>query len=136
MKETKRKYHNRPREVTTKSGITIKFDSTKEAARYITLMEMLERGEIRDLKLQPTFVLVEGYTTPGGERIRPMIYKADFSYIRQAGRKDLPDWRSAVNAGGVYVVEDIKGGKATQTAEFLLKKKLFEDRYGMQLAII
>lgn len=60
-----------------RNGIT--FDSQKEAARYDQLMLRLCAGEIRDLKLQPEFTLQEAFTTPLGERVRAIKYRADFS---------------------------------------------------------
>lgn len=63
-----------------RNGIT--FDSQKEAARYDQLMLLVCAGEIRDLKLQPEFTLQEAFTTPLGERVRAIRYRADFSYER------------------------------------------------------
>lgn len=63
-----------------RNGIT--FDSQKEAARYDQLMLRLCAGEIRDLKLQPEFTLQEAFTTPLGERVRAIKYRADFAYER------------------------------------------------------
>lgn len=134
---TKRKYKNNPTEITTKAGEKIKFDSKKEQKRYTELLELLKSGEIRNLKLQPNFTLQEAYTTPGGERIRAVTYRADFSYIRtNTENKYIEDWRALVNAGGVFVVEDVKGGKATRTPEFEIKRKLFADLYGFEITII
>lgn len=62
-----------------RNGIT--FDSQKEAARYDQLMLRLCAGEIRDLKLQPEFTLQEAFTTPLGERVRAIKYRADFSHM-------------------------------------------------------
>ena len=68
-------------------------------------MLLLKSGEIFDLRLQHNVTLQEGYTTPDGERIRPIVYKAEFSYIRHERR----------------VYEDAKGYR---TAEYKLKRKL------------
>lgn len=94
------KYHNRK---ATRGGIT--FDSQKEAARYDELMLLLRAGRIERLKLQPEFTLQEAFTTPQGEKVRAVRYRADFSYIQD----------------GVEIVEDVKGCK---TKEYQLKKKL------------
>lgn len=93
----------------------IKFKSRKEAQRYDELMLMLKAGQIHELKLQPQFTLQEAYTTPEGVRVRAIRYVADFSY----------------NTGNGLVVEDVKGGKATQTRVYKLKKKLMQDRFGI-----
>ena len=106
------KYGNRK---TVRNGIT--FDSQKEAARYDQLMLLLCSGEIRGLKLQPEFTLQEAFTTPLGERVRAVKYRADFSYRRRV--KEGPDTRWEI------VVEDVKGFR---TKEYDLKKKLMEDR--------
>ena len=60
----------------------IKFDSEREAARFGELKVLRAMGKIRDLRLQANFTLVDGYTTIEGERIKPMVYRADFVYER------------------------------------------------------
>ena len=97
------------------NGIT--FDSQKEAARYDQLMLRLCAGEIRDLKLQPEFTLQEAFTTPLGERVRAIKYRADFSYRRAV--------KEGVDTRWETVVEDVKGYK---TKEYKLKKKLMAGR--------
>lgn len=117
-----RKYHNVPCEV---NGIH--FDSVKEADRYMELAPLLWAGKIRDLKLQPQYTLQESYVTPKGERIRAIRYVADFSYERPTE----PD-----STGRVYwlpVVEDVKGGNATKTKEYKIKRKLFAEKYGFEI---
>jgi hypothetical protein len=95
----------------------IKFDSKKEAIRYDELMLLQKAGQIRDLKLQPTFTLQEAFTTPGGEHIRAITYRADFSY------------EAFENVFGVNipyrVVEDCKGFR---TKEYALKAKIMADK--------
>lgn len=91
----------------------IKFDSQKEANRYLVLKSRLDNNEITDLVIHPKFVLVDGFTDNQGNRQRAITYSADFEYLRD----------------GEIVVEDVKGGKATQTAVFRIKKKLFLKRY-------
>ena len=108
---TKKKFNNVP---TKRNGI--KFDSKKEALRYDQLMVMLRAGEISDLKLQPQYTLQESYVTPEGERVRAIRYVADFSY-----------WQK-----GEFVVEDVKS-KATATAQYKLKKKLMQERFGISV---
>lgn len=103
------KYRNKK---TVVDGIT--FDSQKEAARYNELKLMLAAGEIRDLKLQPQFTLLEGFKALSGERVSPMIYKADFSYTED----------------GQFVVEDVKG---MLTDVYKIKRKMMLDRYGIKI---
>ena len=95
----------------------LKFASKAEARRYDTLMLLLKGGAISDLRLQPQYTLREAYTTPDGERIRAIRYIADFSY-----EKD-----------GKLVVEDVKGGKATQTRVYGIKKKLMREKFGITI---
>lgn len=120
--DKKAKYHNQP----TLRG-ELRFDSKKEARRYDELMLMLRAGEIRDLKLQSQFTLQESYITPEGERVRAIRYVADFSYERPTE----PD-----STGRVYwlrVVEDVKGGNATKTEKYKIKRKLFAEKYGFEI---
>lgn len=102
------KYNSRKTEV---SGIT--FDSKKEAGRYQELLLLAQAGEIKDLKLQPEFTLQEAFTTPQGERVRAVKYRADFSYSRRV--------KEGVDTRWERVVEDVKG---VRTKEYQLKRKL------------
>lgn len=113
------KYHNQP---TTRRGI--RFDSKKEAERYEELMLLLRAGKIRKLKLQADYTLQEAYTTESGERIQAIRYRADFSYERPT----KPD-----PYGTIYwipVVEDVKG---VRTETYKLKKKLMQERFGIEV---
>lgn len=75
------KYHNRKCTVTIPGSLKqITFDSIKEAHRFGELELMKNAGKIRDLRLQVNFTLQEGYTTSEGERVRPIVYRADFTY--------------------------------------------------------
>lgn len=111
------KYHN---EKTQECGIT--FDSKKEARRFRVLRQMQNAGEIEDLRLQVNFTLQEGYTKPDGERVRPIVYKADFTY------------RKKDENGGytLYIVEDVKS-RATQTAVYRMKRKLMQEKKGITI---
>ena len=87
----------------------IKFDSKKEANRYLEL-KMLERaGVISNLILQPKFLLQESFKR-NGKTHRAIFYVADFEYIKDGKR----------------IVEDVKGFK---TDVYKLKKKLFLAKY-------
>ncbi len=124
-----RKYRNEPATVKR-----VRFDSKKEARRYVQLMDAIRLGVICDLRLQQDFTLQEGYTTPEGERIRAIRYKADFVYtVRWAGEyiptgisfDDLEYWRKA--GTGARVVEDAKS-TATKTPQYRMKYKMMSDR--------
>lgn len=90
----------------------IKFDSKKEADRYLDLKLLNKLGLIKELELQKVFVLQPKYINNNGEHIRAITYKADFFYYD--------------NQKEQYIVEDTKGFK---TDVYKLKKKLFEYVY-------
>lgn len=90
---------------TTVDGI--RFDSKREAERYLEL-RMLERGgAIRDLELQPVY----RFSIEGKAEIR---YVADFRYIEIAT--------------GAEVVEDVKGYR---TREYKFKRGLMQKCRGI-----
>ncbi len=94
-------------------GIT--FDSKKEAQRYQDLLLLQRAGVIGEIIRQPSFVLQEKFVSRSGEKIREITYRADFAY-REINRI-------------VWTVEDVKGGNATKTPDFKLKRKMFLKRY-------
>ena len=102
------KYHNRK---TVWHGIT--FDSKHEADRYDELLLLLKAGEIHDLKLQQTYKLVGTQRTPTGAAVRAVTYIADFVYYTRDGKT---------------IVEDAKGFK---TKDYIIKKKLMLERFGI-----
>lgn len=103
------KYHNK---FTTVDGI--KFHSCKEANRYEEL-KLLERGHvIKELELQPEFLLQEGYEYQG-KKVRAIKYLADFKYYDTEKKK--------------YIVEDVKASKNFTTDVYKLKKKLLLYKY-------
>lgn len=92
----------------------IKFDSKHEADVYSQL-KLLERcGAIRNLQLQVPFVLLDAYEIKG-RKVRAIKYVADFVFINEKGEQEV--W-------------DAKGWK---TKEYLLKKKMFEYRYQIEI---
>jgi hypothetical protein len=105
-KEKKNKYKN---EKVTIDGIT--FDSIAEGNRYAELKLLQRQGIIKDLELQPEYLLQDSFTKDGIKH-REIKYIADFRYI--------------VVATGELKIEDTKGCK---TKEYRLKKKLFEKMY-------
>lgn len=88
------------------------YDSKFEAQRAYEL-DMLQRaGKLKDLERQVRFILQDGYVNNQGKSIRPISYIADFVYTE----------------GGKKIVEDTKS-PATRTAEYRIKKKMFEFKY-------
>ena len=101
---------------TVVNGIT--FDSIKEADRYVELLKLLKLGYIRDLKLQHRITITEGFTKPNGEHVRPLVYVADFSYIKTMDKKQE------------RVYEDAKG---MRTRTYINKKKLVYELKGIEI---
>lgn len=77
----------------------IKFDSKREALRYLELLQLQKNGVISDLQLQPSY-----------EVVITKKYRADFYYKTPA----------------TEVVEDVKGFK---TKEYITKRKFFKKQY-------
>lgn len=107
---------------TTVDGIA--FASKKEAARYQQLRLLEMAGEIQRLTVHPRFELwaatrpvayMHAYPSQAtGEwcnREHIGKFTADFCYITKHGEP---------------VVEDVKGGRATKTEAYRLRKRIFE----------
>lgn len=123
------KYHNVK---VTADGVT--FDSQKEHRRFLMLMEAVRLGVIYDLRLQQNFTLVEGFTKPDGERVRPVVYKADFVYRVNdvAGASplvvDIDDYMYwSILGKETLVIEDVKS-QGTRTRVYINKKKLMAEK--------
>ena len=104
----KNKYHN-----TKVIYNGIKFDSKKERDRYITLKQLEKAGIIKELELQPKFLLL--YTIHyKGKTYPKTYYKADFKYKT----KD-----------GVEIIEDIKSPITAKDKVYRLKIKMLLTKY-------
>lgn len=102
----RRKYHN------TKTQINgQKFDSQKEARRFVELQMLEKQGLIKDLQCQVKFELI-----PKQSGERACNYIADFVYKEASS--------------GVTVVEDVKGFK---TADYKIKRKLMLYIHGLKI---
>jgi hypothetical protein len=88
----------------------IKFDSKKEANRYLELLLLQRAKEIKELELQPEFLLLPSFKYRD-KSYREIRYKADFQYKNKLGQ---------------IIVEDVKGFK---TDVYNLKKKMFLYNY-------
>ena len=107
-----RKYRNKK----TQIGMYV-FDSIAESKRYKELALLEKAGQIKGLKLQPKFLLQEGFKK-NGKTYRKIEYIADFMYIEN----------------GKVIIEDVKG---METDVFKLKRKMFEYKYpGFELRIV
>ncbi len=89
-----------------------RFASRKERRHYRDLKLRLLAGEIADLAVHPAYDLVVN-----GEKV---------------GRFTL-DFRYRVVATGAVVVVDVKGGRATKTEAYGLRKKLLKALYGLDV---
>jgi len=90
------------------------FDSQKEKSWYIKYKLMEQAGEIKDLKMQVPFTLIETFKLQDKTYIKT-IYKADFTFIDKQGK---------------YHVIDVKG---IRTDVYKLKKKLMAWKYGIEI---
>lgn len=90
------------------------FDSKREAQRYCELKLFVRAGEIRNLELQPRFLLQDKFVDKQGNKHRKIEYVADFFYIDKDDKK---------------IVEDVKG---VLTDVYKLKKKMFLKIYDDQ----
>lgn len=117
--------HKYGAKATTLDGI--RFPSRKEAGRYAELKLLEQVGEIRNLSLQPWFVLMAPVMEGGLDNvndgkitsIRPIgHYRGDFNYEERVGTK----WQR--------VVEDTKGFRTTL---YRWKKRHVEAQYGITL---
>lgn len=102
------KYHNQKTEI---DGI--KFDSKKEAGRYLVLKMMEDNGEISDLRRQVKYMLIPKQRICGKNE-RAIYYVADFVYCK----------------GDTFVVEDVKGMK---TRVYKLKRRLMKLIHGIEV---
>lgn len=92
------------------------FASGAELRRYRELKLMVQAGEIVDLMIHsPVFgIVVNGH--------KVSRYTPDFSYHRA----ETDEW----------VIEDVKGGRATKTRDYVLRKKLVKALYGVEIVEI
>ena len=90
------------------------FDSKREAERYCELKLFLKAGLIKNLELQPRFLLQDEFFDKNEVKHKKIEYVADFLYIDKAGRN---------------VVEDVKG---VLTDVYKIKKKMFLKKYDDQ----
>lgn len=99
----------------TIDGIT--FDSIAESKYYEQLKWLKQNKQIKDFKLQPRYLLLEGFKK-NGKTFRKTEYVADFEIH---------------NLDGTTQIIDIKGAI---TKEFAIKRKLFERKYLDTLTIL
>ena len=97
----------------------VKFDSKKEAQRYLTLKQMQDDGIITQLECQPRFKLIDSqYFESIGKKERGIEYVADFSYKDKAGRT---------------IVEDVKSAITAKDKAYRIKRKLMKYFYDIEI---
>lgn len=93
-----------------------KFDSKKEANRYLELKLLQRAKKISELTLQPSYILQESFKLDGKTH-RSIKYISDFRYVQD----------------GITIVEDVKASATFLTDVYKIKKKLFLFKYGSEL---
>lgn len=88
-----------------------KFDSEMEYSYYLILKERLSKGEIKDLKIHPLFLLIPEFEK-NGKKWRAMNYEADFQFIELSTNQER--------------IIDVKG---MVLPEFEIHRKMFEYLY-------
>jgi len=86
------------------------FGSGKEARRWFELTCLEKAAQIADLRKHPVFLLFAGARFIGR-------YTADSCY----------------RVNGELIVEDVKGGKATRTTAYMLRRRMVKELYGIQI---
>ena len=110
------KYRNKETEI---SGT--KFDSRREAARYVELVAMWRAGDISEPICQPSFELIPAQVATSGRKERGVTYVADFSYRRRDGSR---------------VVEDVKSPVTAKLPAYIIKRKLMLRVHGIEVVEI
>ncbi|MEK7180319.1 MAG: DUF1064 domain-containing protein [Patescibacteria group bacterium] len=110
------KYHVSSPEERTRDGI--EFASKAEMRRYGELKLLEKVGKIRDLSMQPRYLLFPGFKR-NGISYKPIHYVGDFLYYDKVKKRKI--------------VEDVKG---VETEVFKIKHKLFVNRFNIELRIV
>lgn len=98
----------------------IKFDSRREAGRYLDLCVLEKAGKIKNLRRQVKYVLIPSQRKSDGKIERETSYYADFVYFDCEKQKE--------------VVEDVKGMKMGAAYNvFVIKRKLMLERFGIEV---
>lgn len=92
----------------------IRFSSKKERDRYITLKQLEKAGIIKELELQPKFLLLDTIHYKG-KTYPKTYYIADFKYFDKEK--------------GKYIIEDIKSPITAKDKVYRLKIKMLLEKY-------
>lgn len=89
----------------------IKFDSITEGNRYEELKVLVRAGLIKDLEVQPVFILVKSVKFSGDKKATPaMRYTADFRYY------DIKK--------GKVIVEDVKSKATAKLTDYRMRRHM------------
>lgn len=98
----------------------IKFDSTRESKRYEELRLAERAGRIKDLEVQPVFILVKSVKFKGDKKTTPaMRYTADFRYYDI--EKDE------------VVVEDVKSKATAKLTDYRMRRHMMLAFHGIEI---
>jgi len=117
-------------------------DSKKEVKRHGELELLQKAGIITSLNKQVPFVILEPFITKNGDKIRGIIYKADFVYYDLEKKtlviEDVKGTAKMYNDKGELCKSKmvIKNGKSvrktaftTATKDYIIKKKFVQSLY-------
>lgn len=90
-----------------------RWDSKKELAYYENLLLLQKAGEIKEIELQPSFLLQEAFKR-NGKTERAIRYNADFKVTYSDGHIEIID---------------VKASTKFKTEVYRIKRKLFLYRY-------
>jgi len=118
------------------------YDSKKESKRAAELRLLERAGKIASLAEQVPFVILEGFITKDGKKIRPIVYNADFVYydleLKSLVIDDTKGTAKMYNHKGELcksktIIKDgkkvVKKAFTTATKDFLIKKKFVQKLY-------
>ena len=88
-----------------------RFDSEMEYSYYLILKDRLTKGEIKDLKIHPSFILIPAFVK-GKKEWKAMHYEADFQFFDNERNNER--------------IVDVKG---MVLPEFEIHRKMFEYLY-------
>ena len=98
----------------------IKFDSTRESKRYEELRLAERAGRIKDLEVQPVFILVKSVKFSGDKKATPaMRYTADFRYY------DIKK--------GKVIVEDVKSKATAKLTDYRMRRHMMLAFHGIEI---
>lgn len=95
----------------------ISFDSVIEKNYFVYLEELKGEGVVKEIELQPKFVLLEPFEK-NEKKYRAITYLADFTVLYTDGHSEVVDVKGFV------------------TETFAVKRKMFEQRYPHELKLV